>query len=97
MNVTLSKLALSYKINIDKLNLDIRDALAYLSIIFDINIGTTSILTEQLKEQKIITSDIEFTFIYTDKHILLTILGEAENIKELLEKTVECIKKQITK
>lgn len=83
MDINLSKLALSYKINYKDLKLDIRDALAYLSIIFDINIGTTSILNEKLKEENIITSNIDFTFIYTDKHILLTILGETDTIEKL--------------
>lgn len=83
MDINLSKLALSYKINIEKLKLDIRDALAYLSIIFDINIGTTSLLNEKLKNENVITTNLDFTFIYTDKHILLMILGETDTIEKL--------------
>ena len=86
MDINLSKLALSYKININKLNLDIRDALAYLSIIFDINIGTTSIINEKLKNDNVISSNLDFTFLYTDKHILLTILGESNTIEKLSSK-----------
>ena len=84
MDINLSKLALSYKINYNNLKLDIRDALSYLSIIFDINIGTTSLINEKLKETNVITSNIDFTFLYTDKHILVTILGETEHIEKLL-------------
>ena len=83
MDINLSKIALNYKINMDKLNLDIRDALAYLSIIFDINIGTTSLLNESLKNDNVITTNLDFTFIHTDKHILLTILGETDTIEKL--------------
>ena len=83
MDISLSKLALSYKINYDKLDLDIRDALSYLSIIFDINIGSTSLLNEKLKNDGVITSNIDFTFLYTDKHILITILGETNTIERL--------------
>ncbi len=92
MDITLSKLALNYKINYKKLNLDLRDALSYLSIIFDINVGSTSIINEKLKNENIITSNLDFTLMHTDKHILITILGESENIKKLqteLEKTIK--------
>lgn len=93
MDINLSKLALNYKINYKKLNIDLRDALAYLSIIFDINIGSTSLLNEQLKLDNIITTNLDFTFTYTDKHILLTILGESENTKELKKQLETTIKK----
>lgn len=86
MNINLPKLALSYKINLEKTKLDIRDALNYLSLIFDINIGTTSLLNEELKNENVITTNIDFTFLYTDKHILVTILGETENIEKLTAK-----------
>lgn len=95
MDINLSKLALNYKINYQKLGLNLRDALAYLSIIFDINIGTTSLINEKLKLDKTITSNLDFTFSYTDKHILLTILGETEKIDKLdkeLEATIDNLK-----
>ena len=98
MDVNIPKIALNYKINYNDLKLDIRDALAYLSIIIDINIGTTSILNEQLKNDEIITSNIDFTFMYTDKHILLTILGETEKIELLTSRLENKIKNlEITK
>lgn len=86
MDINLPKIALNYKINYKKMNLNIRDALSYLSIIFDINIGATSILNEQLKDENIITSNIEFTFMYTDTHILITIFGETDKIEKLSSK-----------
>ena len=88
MDINIPKLGLNYKINYKELNMDIRDALAYLSIIFDINIGTTSLLNEKLKNDNIITSNLDFTFLYTDKHILVTVLGESQNI-ETLQKELE--------
>ena len=57
-------------------------------MIIDINIGSTSILNEELKNDKVIASNLDFTFMYTDKHILLTILGESEKI-ELLSSKIE--------
>lgn len=83
MDINLSKVAISYKISLDKLNMNIRDALSYLSIIFDINIGTTSLINEKLKEDNIITNNLDFTFVYTDKHILVMILGESDKVSKL--------------
>ena len=88
MDISLPKLGLNYKINYKDLNMDIRDALAYLSIIIDINIGTTSLLNESLKNNNIITSNLDFTFLYTDKHILMTILGETQKI-EVVQENIE--------
>ena len=86
MDINLPKLALSYKINYKNMNLNLRDALAYLSIIFDINLGATSIINEELKDENIITSNIDFTFMYTDTHILVTIFGETDKIEKLSSK-----------
>lgn len=86
MDINLAKLALSYKINYKKMNLNLRDALAYISIIFDINLGATSIVNEQLKDDNITTSNIEFTFMYTDTHVLVTIFGETDKIEKLSSK-----------
>lgn len=86
MDINLPKLALSYKINYKNMNLNLRDALAYISIIFDINLGATSIINEELKDENIITSNIDFTFMYTDTHILVTIFGETDKIEKLSSK-----------
>ena len=86
MDINLAKLALSYKINYKKMNLNLRDALAYISIIFDINLGATSIVNEQLKDDNITTSNIDFTFMYTDTHVLVTIFGETDKIEKLSSK-----------
>jgi predicted Zn-dependent peptidase len=83
MDINLPKVALSYKINYKKLNLDLREANAYIQILFDINIGSTSTLNEKLKEENVITSNLDYTTVYTDTHILLMILGETENIEKL--------------
>ena len=89
MDINIPKLTINYKINYEKMNLDLREIQNYLSIITDINIGSTSILNEELKNNNIITSNIDFTFIYTDKHILLTILGETEKVELLASKIEE--------
>lgn len=92
MNIALPKIAISYKININKLKMNIRDISSYLSLIFDINFGTTSLINEELKEQQIITSNIEYTLTNTDKHVLITILAETEDIQTLQKKLEEQIK-----
>ena len=92
MDISLPKLALNYKINYKDMNLNLRDTLAYLSIIFDINIGATSIENEELKDENIITSNIDFTFTYTDTHVLATIFGETDKIEKLTSKLESQIK-----
>ena len=88
MDINIPKITINYKINYKDLNIDLREIQSYLSMIIDINIGSTSILNEELKNDKVITSNLDFTFMYTDKHILLTILGESEKI-ELLSSKIE--------
>ena len=88
MDINIPKITINYKINYKDLNIDLREIQSYLSMIIDINIGSTSILNEELKNDKVIASNLDFTFMYTDKHILLTILGESEKI-ELLSSKIE--------
>lgn len=90
MDVGLSKVAVNYKVNIGDFSL--RDVLAYLSIIIDSNFGVTSLLNEKLKVDNVITSNIDFTFSYTDKHILVTIFGESNNTERLISSFNEQIK-----
>ena len=85
MDITKPKVTLNYKINYEKLGLNLRDAQSYLTLITDINIGTTSLLNEKLRNDQVITNNIEYTFISTDKHILLSIMGESDNTDLLLK------------
>mgnify|MGYP000581529013 CR=1 FL=1 len=89
MNVTIPKLLLSYKFNIEALKDDI-DLNYYFSLYGDLKFGATSIIADKLKEQKIITSDIDFTLLKIDNHLLVVFDAETNKTKEL----VDIIKKE---
>lgn len=93
MDVNIPKIAISYKVNYKKLGLDLRSSLTYLSLIFDINFGTTSIFNERLREKNIVVGNIEFSLIHTDKHILISIFGESNN----KDKFISSVLKQMEK
>ena len=89
MNVTIPKLLLSYKFNIEALKDDI-NLNYYFSLYGDLKFGATSIIADKLKEQKIITSDIDFTLLKIDNHLLVVFDAETNETKEL----VDIIKKE---
>lgn len=84
-NVTIPKLLVGYKFNIENINIDKRTLNNFISIFSDLKFGSTSEFTEQMKKNGIITKDIEFCTLKTDKHLLLIIVGETEKQDELLE------------
>ena len=67
-DVTLPKVAHAYKLNIK--DYDINRLKLYLSIYFSLLTDTTSLLDEELRNNHIISSGIEFEMVNTDKHIL---------------------------
>ena len=94
MNVTLPKITISYKFNLDEFpDIPLKEKLLYLSIIFDINFGSTSLFNESLKQQKIINSNLEVSSIETDTHVLYTIFLETDDY----EKAIELINKEVKK
>jgi len=93
MNTSLSKVSLSYKIN-KNLFKDIEPKMAtrLLHHIFDLKVGSTSILSENLRKEEVITSPISTTVMVTDTHYLVLLLGETKKEKKLikaLEETLE--------
>ena len=60
--------------------------------IFDLKVGSTSILSENLRKDEVITSPISTTVMVTDTHYLVLLLGETKKEKKLikdLEETLE--------
>lgn len=82
MNVTIPKLFMSYKFNI-KDYLEEEDLNYYFSIYTDLKFGPTSKLSEELKNKKIITADIDFTLLKIDNHLLVILDCETEKTEEL--------------
>lgn len=91
MNITIPKMFLSYKFNIDKFR-ENKDLNYYFSIYTDLKFGPTSLLSDELKKKKIISTDIDFTLLKIDNHFLVIFDCETEKVKEL----VEVIKKEFS-
>ena len=92
MDIEISKLGLGYKINCSKMGKPIADIKTYLSILFDLKIGITSELNENLKKANLITHDIDFTIVNTDKHILVIIMvetNETKKVKNMIEEELK--------
>lgn len=85
-NVTLPKVSINYKININNIkNIPLRKKLLYLSILFDSKFGGTSLINEKLRESKIISDSIDVSSVDADSHILFIIMGETNKEKDLLD------------
>ena len=95
MNVTIPKISLNYKFNLNDLpdNLSEKEKMMYLSLIFDINFGPTSLFNEQLKQMEIINSNIEISSVEACNHVVYTLFLETEN----KEKAIELVSNEINK
>ena len=84
MNITIPRVLISYKFNIENTNLDQRTISNFINMYASIKIGPVSILNEELKNKGIIHDDLSFTTLKTDKHILLIIDAETDKKEELI-------------
>ena len=92
MDIEISKLGLAYKIDCTKLDKPIPLLKTYISILFDLKLGITSDINEKLKQDNLITHDIDYTLINTDKHILILIMVETQETDKVLNLIEEELK-----
>ena len=85
MDIEISKLGIGYKIDCSKIEKSIFDIKIYLNTLFDLKIGSTSILNENLKKANLITHDVDYTILNTDKHLLVIIMVETNETLEVLK------------
>ena len=83
MDIEISKLGIGYKIDCSKIDKDIIDVKTYLTLLFDLKLGITSMLNENLKKANLITHDLDFTVINTDKHILVIVIAETNEVNRV--------------
>ncbi len=87
MDINISKVAISYKINI----LDYLKKYSYYEVVnyilyyFGIKLDSTSVLNENLKRDGLIYDDLGLEINFTDKHILISLFAESKNPHELIE------------
>lgn len=84
LNVGIKRCAVAYKIKLQKD--DLYQALLYYTTLFDIKFGSTSILGEKLKQEKIINSNLGIGFDNTSEHLLMFVIGETNEPSLLIEK-----------
>ena len=94
MNVTIPKVMINFKFNIEPITFveDIR-LLTYLSLFADLKFGSTSEFQKQLLDEQIITEPIDFYVAYANSHVALMITAESKQVDILIER----IKKEIAK
>ena len=64
----------------------------YLYIVMNILFDETSEFSFKLKEEKIITNNIDFDMLNTDKHILISLINETFNYEVLKNRIEEVLK-----
>lgn len=88
-DVQIPKVAMGFKISLGNLDLNINDFKTYLNIFFNIKFGSTSEFCEKLKEEKLITGDMDINLINTDKHVLVSLINESDNVDEVIRRIEE--------
>ena len=91
-DVQIPKVSIGYKISVDNIDININDFKIYLNILFDIKFGSTSEFNEQLKEEKLITGDMDISIVNTDKHVLVTLINESDNVEEVINRIEQNVK-----
>ena len=92
MDIEISKLGIGYKIDCSNIQKSIFDIKIYLNTLFDLKIGSTSILNENLKKANLITHDVDYTILSTDKHLLVIIMVETNETDKVLNLIEEELK-----
>jgi len=85
LDVEIPKVAIGYKIK-NNTELNINDFKTYLNILFNIKFGSVSEFNEKLREDNLITGDIDIELVNTDKHVLVILTIESDNIDKVLDK-----------
>ena len=96
LNVTIPKVSVNYKINIEKVkDIPRRKILLYLSIFMNSKFGMTSLFLEKLKNKEIVHTPLDVDYVTTDTHMLWMILGETkekESLIDAIEKEMQSLK-----
>ena len=92
LDVEIPKVSIGYKISIKDIKMDINDFKTYLNIFFNIKFGAVSEFNEDLKESNLSTGDIDISLVNTDKHVLVILMIETNDIDKVIKKIDEELK-----
>ena len=83
MDITIPKVMIAYKIDLNGFKIkDIRKVRNYVSILFDLKFGDTSVANEKLVEEKIVNDGIGIDSVFTEDYMIVTISGETDKPEE---------------
>lgn len=92
-NTNIPKFSYNIKVPIDNIkDISKRKLMLYLYIVMNILFDETSEFSFKFKEEKIITNNIDFDMLNTDKHILISLINETFNY-EVLKNRIEDVLK----
>ena len=92
-NTNIPKFSYNIKVPIDNIkDISKRKLMLYLYIVMNILFDETSEFRFKLKEEKIITNNIDFDMLNTDKHILISLINETFNYEVLKNRIEEVLK-----
>ena len=92
LNVTKPRVLIGYKINIEDTKLNRRTINNFIGMFSDLKFGPVSLFGEELKKDKIITEDIMFSTLKTDKHILLILEAQTDKKDEFIKRVEKELK-----
>ena len=84
MSIQIPRASIGYKIA-NNTHLDINKFKDYLSLFFDIKLGSVSEFNDSLIEKGLISNDIDINVINTDKHLLFILLIESDNVDKVIK------------
>lgn len=92
-NTNIPKFSYNIKVPIDNIkDISKRKLMLYLYIVMNILFDETSEFSFKLKEEEIITNNIDFDMLNTDKHILISLINETFNYEVLKNRIEEVLK-----
>ncbi len=92
MDIEIPKVGIGYKIDVSSIKENINDIKVLLSTMLEIKLGNTSLLREKLVKENLITNNIDFSLVNTDKHILVIIMVDTKEQDTVLEMINEELK-----
>lgn len=86
MPVLISKVMIGFKISINDLKgIDLKRIVHYISLLFDIKLGLTSIFAEDIKKQRVVHDAIGMDYVHTDSHILFLVAADTNEPDRFVE------------
>ena len=89
MNITIPKLFMSYKLNVENISIERDLLLKYLSIFLDLKFGSVSKFSEDMIKNEYVIDGIGYDIIQADNHIVIMLMAETKKMEELIVKLEE--------